>query len=112
MRISSTTFSQNFLSQIGNLEQRQNTLQTQAATGQKITNPSDDPAAMATVLNLQTSVSADNQYQTNIGLLQASATTSYTAMTNLNTISQRAGEIATLASSGTTSPQQYADYAK
>lgn len=111
MRISSNNFSQNFLLQISNLEQQQNKLQTQAATGQKITNPEDDPAGMAAVLNLQSSVSADNQYQTNIALLQTSATNSYTAMTSLNTISQRAREIATAASNGTTSPQQYANYA-
>ncbi|MDB6022601.1 MAG: flagellin [Pedosphaera sp.] len=111
MRISSSMFSNNFLLQINQLEQRQNTLQSQASSGQKITRPEDDPAAMASVLNLQTSVSANTQYQNNIAQLQSSATASYSAMDSLKTISDRAGEIATLASNGTTSPQQYASYA-
>src|SRR5579883_3346656 len=106
MRISSTYFSNNFLNEVTQLEQRQNTLQSQAATGLSFTLPEDNPAGMTEELNLQTSSGAENQYQNNITQLQNAATTSYTAINSLQTISSRASEIATSASSSLTSPQQ------
>lgn len=111
MRISSTLFTNNFLIQVNQLQQRQNTLQMQAATGLSFSLPEDNPAGMAAALNLQTTSSSQNQYQTNISRLQTAATTSYTVINSLQTISSQASEIATSASSGITSPQQLASYA-
>jgi len=111
MRVSSTSFSANFLSQINTLQQRQNTLQQEAATGQKISLPEDNPEVVTQVLNLQAQASANGQYQNNISTLQNAATTSYSAMSSLKTISDRVNEIATLATSGTASPTQLASYA-
>jgi flagellar hook-associated protein 3 FlgL len=111
MRISNNYFTDNFLSQVSNLKQQQNMLQTQASTGLKVTLPEDNPAVMTQVLDLQTASSQNSQYQNNITQLQNAATTSYTAMDNLKTISSRADQIATLASSGTTSATNMASYA-
>ncbi len=111
MRVSSTSFSTNFLSQINQLQQQQNKLQQEAATGQKISLPGDNPQVMTDVLNLQVQSSENTQYQNNITQLQTAATTSYTAMSSLKTIIDRVNEIATLATSGTTSPAQLTSYA-
>ena len=110
MRISSSTFANDFLYQTNQLQQQQNTLQQEVTTGQKVTLPEDNPSAMAQVLNLQTSSASNSQYQSNVTALQSSATTSYGAMNSLKTISDRVSQIATLASSGTTSPSQLASY--
>jgi flagellar hook-associated protein 3 FlgL len=111
MRITSTSFVNNFLFQTGNLEQQQNTLQNEAGTGLKVTLPADNPAVMGQVLNLQTASDANSQYQANIASLQSDATNSYAAMNSLKTISDRIGEISTLASNGTNSTSQLASYA-
>jgi flagellar hook-associated protein 3 FlgL len=111
MRISSSTFTDNFLSNIQQLEQQQNTLQGQAGSGLKVTLPEDNPAVMDQVLNLQTDSAANTQYQSNITQLQNTATTSSTAMNSLQTLVSQVNEIATQASSGTTSTTQLSAYA-
>jgi flagellar hook-associated protein 3 FlgL len=111
MRISTTSFTDNFLPQINQLAQQQNTLQNEASTGLKVSLPEDNPEVMGQVLNLQADASATSQYQNNITSLQATATNSAAAMNSLKTISDRIGEISTLASSGTNSPTQLTSYA-
>ena len=51
MRIASSTVSDNIVRQIQNLGSQQARLQSQVATGQRITNPEDDPAAASRVIN-------------------------------------------------------------
>jgi len=92
------------------LNTQQNELQKQVATGLRFSQLDDDPSGMGAVLNLQAQNSQTAQYQQNITSLQAVATSSYNAMQTLDTISQRASEIATLAD-GTASPQQLQTYA-
>jgi len=111
MRISSSTFTENFLGQTQRLEQQQNTLQEQASSGLKVTLPEDNPSVMAQVLNLQTDSASNTQYQNNIAQLQNTATASGTAMTSLQTLVSQVNEIATAASSGTTSSTQLSAYA-
>lgn len=111
MRVTDLSFSANFLSQVNQLEQQENTLQQESTTGLKITEPEDDPSVMSNVLDMQTASSANSQYQNNITSLQDSATTSYSAMNSLKTISDQVNEIATEATSGTTSSTQLSAYA-
>jgi flagellar hook-associated protein 3 FlgL len=110
MRVATSTFNNEFIDQLNLLQQNQLRLQNQAATGQKLTLPEDDPAAMQRVLNLQAESLSNTQYQNNIAALQNKATSTYGAINGLKTISDRAGEIATLAD-GTKSPQDLAAYA-
>jgi flagellin-like hook-associated protein FlgL len=58
MRIATDTVFSNMESQIQNLDSTQSTLQGQLATGLSISEPSDNPTAIASVLNL---ISEDNQ---------------------------------------------------
>src|SRR5882724_674095 len=110
MRVATSTFNNDFIDQLNLLQQNQLRLQNQAATGQKLTLPEDDPAAMQRVLNLQAESLSNTQYQNNIAALQNQATSAYGAINGLKTINDRAGEIATLAD-GTKSPQDLAAYA-
>jgi flagellar hook-associated protein 3 FlgL len=110
MNVSTTSFTNNFLYQINQLESRQASLQSQATTGLKVTLPEDDPAVMDQVLNLQSEDSANTQYQSNITQLQDSATTASDTLNSLQTLVEQASEIATEAN-GVTSSTQLSTYA-
>jgi len=110
MRIAFNTFPDSVKSQLATLSAQQSRLQNQVATGKRISQLDDDPAAMRQVLDLQTQDSQIAQYRKNIATLQTQATSSYNAMSGLQTISARAGELATLAD-GTRSPQELSAYA-
>jgi flagellar hook-associated protein 3 FlgL len=110
MRVAFNTLADSLVNQLATLNTQQNELQTQVATGLRFSQLDDDPSAMGTVLDLQAQNSQTAQYQQNITSLQEVATSSYNSMQTLDTISQRASEIATLAG-GTASPQQLQTYA-
>jgi flagellar hook-associated protein 3 FlgL len=110
MRVSFNSFPTSLTSQLATLTAQTNRLQNQAATGKRISQLDDDPAAMRQVLDLQTQDSQIAQYRKNIASLQTDATSSYNAMSGLEKISARAGEITTLAD-GTRSPQELKAYA-
>lgn len=97
MRVTSNTFPNTLSAQLADLTARQSRLQAQAATGQRIQRPEDDPVALRRVLSLQTESSAVTQYQRNIERQQELANATYGVMRSLKKISDRAAEIATLA---------------
>ena len=110
MRISFDNLQNSLTNQMANLSTQMNSLQNQIATGKRISQLDDEPAAMQQVLNLQVQNSQIAQCQQNIASLQTQATSAYNAMSGLQTISARAGEIATEAD-GITSPQEMSTYA-
>ncbi len=99
MRIASNTVSDSMLRQIQQLASDQAKLQTQVATGRRITQPEDDPVAVARVLNLQSEQRATTQYGTNASRALALSQTSYAGLQGLKKVSDRIGEIATLGTS-------------
>lgn len=110
MRVTSNTFTNDLVNQLSSLAVQQNRLQSQAATGQRITLPGDDPAATGRVLDLQSETHAVAQYQRNITSQQQVSQASYAVMQSLKRISDRASEIATLAD-GLKSPEAMTAYA-
>lgn len=66
MRISTTQIYGQGLKAFGDQQAKLAKLQQQISTGQRLTKPSDDPAASARVLELEQIVSLYGQYQTNI----------------------------------------------
>jgi len=110
MRVSETMFGSNLVSQMNQLQSQQLQLQNQISTGLKLTEPSDDPNTMNSVLNLQAQASATNQYQSNIAQLQSGADTAATAMNSLQTIVEQANQLATQAG-GIVSQQDLSNYA-
>lgn len=110
MRIAGTSYTDSLVGQLNFLTAQQYQLQSQVSTGQRIQKPEDDPAGMAQALGLQTNTAAAAQYAQNISTLQTGANTAYSAMQQIKTISDRAGEIATLAD-GTKTPAELQAYA-
>ena len=110
MRVTSNSFSDSLINQFNELSARQQRLQSQAASGQLVQLPEDDPTAVQRVLDLQTDAKAAGQYGSNIASLTDTAQASYSVMTALKKISDRAGELATLAD-GTKPPAQLKLYA-
>jgi flagellar hook-associated protein 3 FlgL len=111
MRVTSNTFPSSLLDQLSQLSVKQNRIQNQAATGQRVQLPEDDPVAMRRILDMKSESKTLGQYQRNIARHQELATASFSAMTALKKISDRAGEIATLAD-GTKSPEELTVYSK
>lgn len=95
MRVSANTFSDTLITQLNNLAVRQQRLQSQAATGQRVRLPEDDPVALRRVLDMQSEFSSNGQYTKNIDRQLELAQASYNGIKSLKTISDRASEIAT-----------------
>ena len=110
MRIPNNNFSETLVSQLQRLTVRQAQLQNQAATGQRITNPSDDPAAVARVLQLQAEKQQIQQFASNNGRAHDISQSSFSAVHQLKGISDRAGELSVLGT-GVTSPDAFGAYA-
>lgn len=110
MRVTPSSFSNSLVNQLDLLASQQNLLQNEVSTGRRIQTPADDPAGMSLVMGWQAEGQSLAQYQQNIASLQTQATASYNAINSLKTISDRAGEIATLAD-GTKSAQDLKSYA-
>ena len=109
MRVSTTSFSNNFLYQIGQLESQQSTLQNETTSGLSVTLPEDNPGVMNQVLNLQSDASTDTQYQNNISQIQNSATTTSDTLNSLQSLVEQAGTIATEVTGLTSSTQLATD---
>jgi flagellar hook-associated protein 3 FlgL len=105
MRVTANTFPNSLIDQLNRLATRQYRLQNQAATGQKLSRPEDDPTAMRRVMDMQAEAAHVSQYQRNIQRHQETSTASFAAFKALKKISDRASEIATLAD-GLKSPDQ------
>ncbi len=110
MRIPNNNFSETLISQLQRLSGNQARLQGQAATGQRITNPSDDPAAVARVLQLQAEKQQIQQFASNNGRAHDISQSSYSAIQGLKGLSDRAGELGVLGT-GVTSPDAFRAYA-
>lgn len=110
MRVTSNTFPETLIQQLQLLSTRQNRLQTQVATGQRVLNPEDDPAAMQRILGLHTQTAATRQYRANLETLNERANVAFDTLKALKKISDRAGELATLADD-TRSKQELQTYA-
>jgi flagellar hook-associated protein 3 FlgL len=105
MRIAGTSYTDSMVTKLNLLSAKEYQLQNQASTGQTISAPEDNPAGMAQALNLQAQNSAVTQYSQNISTLQTNATVTGNALTSLQTITEKASEIATSAD-GTSTPAQ------
>jgi flagellar hook-associated protein 3 FlgL len=99
------------IAQIQKLSDRQSRLQSQVATGQRIVQPEDDPAAVGRLLGLNTEKSQNTQYIQNASRAMELSQASYAGLQDIKSISDRAGELATLGA-GASSPDAYQAYSK
>ena len=96
MRIASNTISDEIVRQIQQLTSQQAKLQGQVASGQRITLPEDDPAAVGRVLNLESENRQISQYGSNASTALEVAQASASGLQGIKKISDRAGELVTL----------------
>lgn len=96
MRVATSTVSDNIVRQLQLLSNQQGKLQNQIATGQRISQPEDDPAAVGRVLNLQTELRHVSQYANNTAKALEIAQASFSGLQGIKKVSDRAGELATL----------------
>jgi flagellar hook-associated protein 3 FlgL len=111
MRIATNTTSEALISQIQKLSLRQSRLQTQIATGQRVVQPEDDPAAVGRLLGLNTEKAQNTQYISNATRAMEVSQASFGGLQDIKSISDRAGELATLGA-GASSPDAYQAYSK
>lgn len=109
MRVTNGNLSQAIVSQLQRRMSEQARLQREVASGQRITNPSDDPAAAARVLQLQSEKQQVQQFADNNERGTEIVKASYSAVEQLKRLSDRAGELAVLGA-GVTSPDAYRAY--
>ncbi|HZZ18180.1 MAG TPA: flagellin [Opitutaceae bacterium] len=109
MRIASSTLSEGIVNQIDTLSTQQATLQNEVSTGQKISEPEDNPSGVNTALTLESELRAIQQFGSNASQALTVAQSSSAGLTSLKSVSDRAGELATLGTGtlGTSAMQSY-----
>lgn len=101
MRIATNTIQDNLVRQIQQLGVQSSKLQTQVATGQRILEADDDPAATARVLNQQSELRRVDQFDQNAARALEISQATFAGLRDVKEISDRAGELATLGRSPT-----------
>jgi flagellar hook-associated protein 3 FlgL len=110
MRIATNTMSSAITTQIDNLSAQQAVLQNEVSTGQDVTEPGDNPAAVNTALMLESQLRQTDQYASNSAQALSVAQAASTGLTTLQDVANRAGELATLGT-GTTGTDSMSSYA-
>jgi flagellar hook-associated protein 3 FlgL len=110
MRVSSHTVASHIVRQLQELSNKQLQLQNQVATGQRITQVSDDPAAAGRVLNHQSAGRRAEQFIRNAGRALELSQASYSNLTQIKNVLDRATELGTLGQ-GASSPESRTAYA-
>lgn len=103
MRIATSQLYDRPMSLMSSLTQQADTLQTQIATGSRITRASDDSAAWRQLDTLKRADADDAAYAANVKLAQGLVAQADTALDSVTTRLQRAQELAVQAANGTMS---------
>lgn len=98
MRVTSNTFPENLITHLQRLTSRMSALQEQTATGQRITDPSDDPASAVRVIDYQGERARIYQFHRNAQRANDIITAATAEVRNIFSASDRANEIVSLSS--------------
>lgn len=101
MRISSKTLSDLFVAQLGRQQSSLAKTQLQVSTGLRFNRPAEDPVAASQSLDLQRSLDANEQYQTNANLAENRLKLSESTIAAVGDTLQRLRELAVQASNAT-----------
>jgi flagellar hook-associated protein 3 FlgL len=96
MRIATNNVSDTIIHQLQALNNQQTKLQNQVGSGLRITQPEDDPAAMARVLGLNSESRALGQFVSNTAHALELSRATYSGLQQIKKVSDRATEIGTL----------------
>lgn len=108
MRISSSLTFDRAARTMASLTETADALQTQIATGKRLTAPSSDAAAYRQLTGIRRATADEAQDAANITLAQSLLTASDTALASIEEQLQRASELALQGASGALSPEQKA----
>jgi flagellar hook-associated protein 3 FlgL len=111
MRIPNLTISEALVSRLNNLNYKQNLYNEQLSSGQRITLLSEDPQAASRILRLRSEQASVQVYSKNSERALSVAQASFSALDQIRSLNDRAGELATLGSSNTVSPAERKAYA-
>lgn len=106
MRIATSTFQNDAVSQMDALEAALAGTQQQLSTGLKVQNAADDPTGMTTVNQLNTEISASTQYVTNSNAAQTNLQLEESALSNASNLMQNANSLAVQANDSSLSAAQ------
>lgn len=107
--ISTLTFQTNALDSIEALEQNLSTTQNELSTGVTLQNAADNPAAMVQVNQLNTELSASQQYSANGNLVSSNLKLEEQALTNATNVLQSVQSLADEANNSSLSSSQRQD---
>jgi flagellar hook-associated protein 3 FlgL len=93
MRISNPGIAARLLSEISTSQSKLQEAQDSVSSGKRIQKPSDDPFGASRVMTYRTQMDVSTQYQRNVELANNELGVSESALTNLNTVLQRASEL-------------------
>ncbi len=110
MRLSTNATSESVLAQLQRLSSRQADLQRQVATGQRIQQAGDDPAAAARIVAARVERGSVLQYARNASVALEYSKTAYDALSQVKSLSDRASELAVLGA-GSLGPEAMTAYA-
>lgn len=111
MRVTSNTITNSLIQQIDKLTERQVELQKQVSSGQRVTRPSDDPAAMGRILEIQSGKRQLVQLRRNFVQAESLIRMGNNSLDSLRQLNIRAQEDS-LRVSGVSSPEEMAAYAR
>ncbi|MBX9815174.1 MAG: flagellar biosynthesis protein FlgL [Proteobacteria bacterium SG_bin5] len=103
MLVSTNLFYQRINGQLGDLNERAQSLQTQLSTGKRLQAPSDDPSAYRRVQRLNQAGADDKAWSANVDLAGGILDQADTTLGNVNTVFQRALELTLQGNAGTLS---------
>src|SRR5476649_994300 len=95
MRITNNMVTNNLLNEIQQLNGQQTSLQAEVGTGLALTEPSDNPAAMGQVLQVESQNTQLAQYSTNADRALSVSQAYYSGLNSLMQVFDRASELAT-----------------
>lgn len=94
---------QEFLTNLQSLDQQISTTQEQVSSGFQINQPSDNPAQLGDLLQLESNLGSTTQVISNLGQVSGEVNTAESALENATQLLQQAGTIAAQGASSTTS---------
>jgi flagellin-like hook-associated protein FlgL len=97
-----TALNPGFLSDLNNIENRIATENSEISSGIRVNQPSDDPGAIASILESQSQIDQVTQVQTNLNLANVSAQTADGALQNASSLLDQLTSLATQGASSTT----------
>ncbi len=111
MRITDNMVTNSITSELQQLSAQQSTLQTEVSSGLSVTQPSDNPAAFGQVVELESQSRQLAQYGDNASRALSIVQSSYSGLSSLNQIYNRASELSALGTNGAQTTSDLQGYA-